>query len=607
MGATPTASVSERSDRLHGYRQTAMDRAAELKTRLIFGMLGTPLFAAVVSPAFGAIWGLAVAITQMLDHAAAAPFRDLARTAEPTLIERIRVMASSAATTSVYGSSVVFVWFGWNPYGPEFASFMIAGMMLHVVLLMHHEREIFIAAFAPYVVIFFAVPLLYGFSMKEGVLSPALGLLLPMTLFMGHLMKAYSAQRTVFWELLKDRERERGERAQAEAANRAKDSFLAMMSHELRTPLNGVMGAAQALERENLTSEQSGLVKVLRSSGSLLLAVIDDILDFSKIEAGKLALEDGVVSLRELADHVDQLWRPSAEEKGLQFKVLLADKSDVVMRGDPTRLRQIVFNLVSNAIKFTQEGSVVVRIDIEPRCEERSLVIAVEDTGPGVPERVADRLFEAFEQADSSTTRKHGGTGLGLPISRKLARLMGGDVHLDAAYESGSRFVVTAPFQPAAARPKEQRPAFREAATPERAIKVLLAEDLPINRQIIEVFLRDEPIDLKSAENGAVALDILATEDFDLVLMDVQMPVMDGMEATRTLRASGGANAETPVIALTANAMADQRRQCLEAGMTDHLAKPINRDDLISLVMRYGRGEKPSPAEAGAPRIAEGS
>jgi len=570
---------------LRGYMRTADARRGELRTRLFFAILGVGVVWGLVSPFFAAIWGGATVATQLVEHRLGAAFRDPARVEPPRRAERFAILAASAAAVAVYGASVVFVWFGWAAYGPEFALMMIAGMMIHVVHTMHYERELFLAGMLPYAVICFALPL------AEAALGggrSAAALFLPMLIYIGYVVKSYRHLAASYHENEDERAAERYERRQAEEANRAKDRFLATMSHELRTPLNGVIGAAQALARTKLDTAQSELVRVLDTSGTVLLAVIDDILDFSKIEADMIRMERRPVSLAALAADVADLWRPNAERKGLRLEVDAETGSDDWFWGDPTRIRQILFNIVSNAIKFTAEGSVHVDFRVANADGARTLEICVTDEGCGVPEDARERLFEPFEQADSSTTRKYGGSGLGLPISRRIARLMDGDVALDAAYAGGARFVVRLPFDPAPAPTPEARPALA-AARPGRTVRVLLAEDFPANRKIVEALLKDEPVELRCAENGAVALQALLAEAFDLVLMDVQMPVLDGVEATRRLRATEGPNRETPVVALTANALDDQRRVCIEAGMTEHLAKPIRRDALVETIYRLGR------------------
>ena len=361
----------------------------------------------------------------------------------------------------------------------------------------------------------------------------------------------------------------------AEAANEAKSAFLATMSHEIRTPLNGVLGMAQAMQRGRLSQEQRGRLAVIQQSGEALLIILNDILDLSKIEAGKVELECVDFDLETLAAGTHATFEPLAAAKGVDLILDLSPGAAGAYRGDSTRVRQVLQNLISNAVKFTVEGEV--RIEISRLGDHVRL--AVSDTGPGVaPERL-ERLFDKFVQADSSTTRQYGGTGLGLAICRELCRAMGGDVTATSVVGAGSCFVAELPL----ARVGEPM-AVRDAAPTatqgfgERAPRILVAEDNAVNQLVLRTLLGQSGLDPVIVGNGREAVEAWSAGDWDLILMDVQMPVMDGPTASREIRRREAETGRTttPIIALTANAMNHQIDSYRAAGMTGFVAKPLS-------------------------------
>ncbi len=389
-------------------------------------------------------------------------------------------------------------------------------------------------------------------------------------------------------------------REQAEAANQAKSTFLATMSHEIRTPMNGVLGMMEVLEAEGVREGQARTVATMRESAQALLRIIDDVLDFSKIEAGGLELEETPFSLTGLVDSVVATFRPQAERKGLSLVAAVAPGSTDVLLGDPTRVRQILFNLLGNALKFTERGGAMIRARTEPMGDGRAhVVLTVSDTGIGMNEAEQARLFQPFSQADSSTTRRYGGTGLGLSIVRRLAQLMGGDVTVESAPGAGSTFTVILELMAAPADsplvdlPVVEQPTDALPTSPRVAgNSVLVVDDHPINREVLVRQLQALGVGADSAADGREGVKAWSAGRYAIVFADVHMPQMDGFEMTAEIRRLEAANGRprTPIVAVTANAMAGEDERCRAAGMDGYLSKPVGLPRLRATLQRWLRG-----------------
>ena len=373
----------------------------------------------------------------------------------------------------------------------------------------------------------------------------------------------------------------------AEAANRAKSEFLANMSHEIRTPLNGVIGLAQALARTDLSPGQTEMLDLIQSSGHTLQALLSDILDLARVESGRLELADHPFDLTRAVQEAAQLYMPTATEKGLQFFVDIDPEATVWVQGDEVRLKQVLTNLVSNAVKFTSKGFVSLTVTRSARADGVPLLrFMVEDTGVGFDVAARQRLFTRFEQADGTITRQFGGSGLGLAICRQLAEMMEGDLDCESEPGGGSAFILTLPLRKATPPIAITNIDDTTLHTEERRVRVLMADDHPTNRKVVELILGQTGVDLVQVEDGAQALSAFQAENFDLVLMDMQMPVMDGLSATREIRAYELAfgRPQVPIIMLTANALPDHVSASLAAGASRHLAKPFDAMELLSTV-----------------------
>lgn len=369
---------------------------------------------------------------------------------------------------------------------------------------------------------------------------------------------------------------------------RARASFLASMSHEIRTPLNGVLGMLELALEGELSPNQRHQLEIAQNAGQSLLGLLNDILDISKVEAGKLALEVIPLDLKALAEECAVIHQEQARRKGLDFQVAISDALPRNHLGDPTRIRQVLNNLLSNAIKFTDEGAI--KLDIRPAGD--GVVIEVSDTGIGMSEAQLKRLFTPFSQADTDTTRRFGGTGLGLALCRQLVERMHGQIRVESSEQSGSSFLVSLPLPVAdPGRPPaipERTPAPTE---PVQACRILLVEDNRVNQIVATGLLQKLGHDVDHAENGERALGALAARDYDLILMDCQMPVMDGFEATRRIRRDPRWQ-QLPIIAVTANVMEGDEQACLAAGMDDYLTKPYNRQRLDEVIRRWAPRSK---------------
>ncbi|WP_374472066.1 ATP-binding protein [Phenylobacterium sp.] len=566
----------------NAYHHLAVARARELPSRVAFSVVIAAGAAYVCQSAWPAAWWAVNLACQLAHHLIAAPLR---RSADGPVNRRLEhaYLASQALNGLVFASIGLFAWFAGGEVGRLEALVILLAGVLNVAVLGNASVTFVLIGMLPVTFAVLTLPLVTWLMDRKVSLGGMLFLTLGVVLFLSHLAVAVRKWHASEQELRSALRASKSERLRAEAANQAKSDFLAVMSHEIRTPLNGVLGMAQVMDAGALDAEQRERLGVIRQSGEVLLTLLNDLLDLSKIEAARLELEDGVIDVAALAAQAQAAFAGLAEAKGVGVKVWVASDARGVRRGDPMRVRQILYNLLGNAVKFTDQGRVTARIT----ASGDELVLEVADTGPGIAAEVLPALFERFTQADASSARRYGGSGLGLSISRGLARLMGGDITVRSDLGHGSTFT-------ARMRLPEADPAVHAAPAPAppaaepapEDLRILAAEDNATNRLVLKTLLEQVGLAVTFAEDGREALDAWTAGRWDLVLMDVQMPEMDGVAATREIRRLEAEQGlpRTPIVALTANAMAHQVAEYAAAGMDTLAPKPIQLPQLLAAI-----------------------
>jgi signal transduction histidine kinase/CheY-like chemotaxis protein len=551
-------------------------------------------------------WLAIVCLGQAVDHWVAAPIRRRPNS-DPAPRAKFLYIASMAGRAVLFSSISVYCWFAGDLAGKVFAILMPAGTVLAMAVRIGLSRRLLIAGWAPHAAYLIGLPLASAWVSPADDLVEMLCLSMAGLLFLTHVLVAVRRIEDGAKALQRAMADFDAQREAAERANAAKSEFLATITHEIRTPMNAVVAASDLLRHTQLNPQQSEQVAMLANASEVLMGLLNDVLDLSKIESGKIILESAPFNLVEKLERGAQLWRPRAAQKGV---ALTFDPTGLPLKiqTDPLRLQQILFNLLSNAVKFTDRGEISVRGGRD--LQRGRLWFEVADTGCGMDEATASRIFLSFEQAHAGTARQHGGTGLGLAISRRLAELLGGALEVTSAPGQGSTFRLEMPLvelegpssapyvppplpvtlapQPEAVAPAvEDEPATEtDSAEAGEQIDVLVAEDHAVNQRIVRLILEPIGCRLTVVENGADAVEAAKARPFDVILMDMQMPVMDGIEATRLIQDGGGPNANTPIVALTANALAEHRAQWAAVGVNLFAAKPVNMQSLIGVVMQ---------------------
>ena len=515
--------------------------------------------------------------------------------------------AVATATTAAWAAAPLMAWFSGHPFGQPLAmTLLVSGYVLVFAQLRSSPKQAVVIS-SPYGVSatviaasLWGTDLFWAFMGVVPFTAAGLVVLVLMTMLREERIRAFQEHQAHLIEELESA------RDRANAASEAKSSFLGVISHELRTPMNGVLGAAQLLGATRLEPTQREYLSIIRNSGDNLLSLLNDILDMTKIEAGKMTFEIVDVSVEDLHKRVTGPFQAQAEAKGLNFSVRFEGETPAVVRGDPLRVCQVIHNLLSNAVKFTDVGEVAYTVRSQRLSDDRvRFDFAVRDSGAGISPEDLERLFQPFTQVDASSTRRFGGTGLGLTISRRMANIMGGDITVESTVGEGSTFTFTVEADVVEWKLEEAATPIVAEVADGRALNVLVVEDHPVNRMILEAWMSSAGHTSSTAENGQIAVEMATGQRFDLIVMDVNMPVMDGLTATREIRAGGGVNAETPIVVLSASARTEDHEAGLEAGADAYLNKPIDFAALAMVMNQVGSGREALRALADAGQKAE--
>ena len=571
------AATKERAERV---MEVVHNRGQQLRTRVAV--------AAAILVCFGAMLGWPLTLGWFALYCVVQAVEQTVFTVERTPRIAMHPWGSQLLLGFVSLNTTIFgaLAFAWplisGPWGVANAAFLLAGAMLSVVLTTQASRTVFAFSIGPLVAYVAAIPFL-GLAVGCAPVT-AMDLGIGGAMLVVFSLRVWSEAARMRRGEAQAREELERKRREAESAVAAKSAFVAVVSHELRTPISAILAGAEAIER-TAEGAQKGNARLIADAGAMMRILLNDLLDLAKLDAGRMAVESIPYDYRGLIADQMRFWRAEARKKGLRLVLSGSASAPAAIVSDPTRLRQIINNLLSNAIKFTTDGAVSVSMATTAMAEGRvALTLAIQDTGPGMtPEQIL-RLFTAFEQGDASTARRHGGTGLGLVISRELARLMGGDILVASTAGEGSRFTVT--LEADLATPEALTAPPPEAEATPRAFSVLIADDHEINRRAISLMLEPAGAAITSAASGTEALERLAAQAFDIVLMDVHMPDMNGQEVTRRLRATPGPNQTTPVVAVTGSTSEGDVANCLAAGMSDWVAKPIDAGELYAAIER---------------------
>ena len=500
--------------------------------------------------------------------------------------------AVATVTTAAWAAAPLIAWYSGHPFGHTLAvTLLVCGYVLVFSQLRSSPRQALVIS-SPYglvaSIMLFSMwggPLFWPFLSVIPLVGSGLVVLVMMTMLREERIRAFQEHQAHLIEELE------GARDKANAASEAKSTFLGFISHELRTPMNGVLGAAQLLAATRLEPTQRDYLSIIRNSGDNLLSLLNDILDMTKIEAGKMTFEMVDVTIDDLHKRITGPFQAQAEAKGLSFSARFEGEIPSVVRGDPLRVCQVVHNLLSNAVKFTDTGEVSYLVRGERQENGRvRFGFAVTDSGAGIAPDDLARLFEPFTQVDASSTRRFGGTGLGLTISRRMANIMDGDISVVSTVGEGSTFTFSVEADVVEWTRQTAAEPIHAELQDGRSLSVLVVEDHPVNRMILEAWMGSAGHAAATAENGQIAIEAASEQRFDLIIMDVNMPVMDGLTATRAIRAEAGPNQDTPIVVLSASARREDHTAGLDAGADAYLNKPIDFAALAKVMNRVGGG-----------------
>jgi len=605
-------------------------RRAQLSQRLMTCGVVALALSQLVGWEFPIGWIIAYGLTQALEAAAFKPLLDDEKAALP-LWRKAVGYTSFALSGAVFGSLTVPLWMLGGAFGGVLGIFLLTAAIISVVLASRSSRLVLGLGITPILIYLAATPFFMGMLGANPQMQTAVGLgcIIYAAYCLGLWRSVDNARRAE----AEAREESERKRLEAEAMNAAQSTFVATVSHELRTPISAMLAGAAELSKGAHDAASRNQAALISDAGRMMKTLLDDILDHAKLEAGRMTVASEAFDVRAVTAQVARFWAVEARKKGLRLRVEGAATVPQWVQGDATRLRQILNNLISNAVKFTSEGSVTLRLSAwASEDDNAALRFQIVDTGQGMAPDQVGRLFTPFEQGDASIASKHGGTGLGLSISRNLARLMGGQLTAFSVQGSGSVFTLALTFplaaaqedaQPVEAAPApyvapapapiagadqaEEAPAYAEAAPgeeDERPVRILVADDHEINRRAVQLVLAPTGALITAVVNGVEAVEAARVEAFDVVIMDVRMPEMDGREATRRIRAMAGPNQHVPIIAVTADTEETDKAACRAAGMTAFIGKPIDPVKLLNTVIEAVNGGEIGDVQEGGRNVA---
>ena len=568
--AAGAMSEAEQEER---WRRVAMNRRSQLGRRFGYAAVGCLFVGLLVDPMVGAMCFLLIAVSQVLDDIV---WRPIAAGETDRCENSGLVLFSVVQSTLFYGVVPAALWTIDNAGVRAFSCLWLTGALLHVTMHHHQHRRIWLFSTIPHVVVFASLPLL-SYLLADLPLSGVFLMLFGIGLYLTHMAGTFRLVNRKTNEIDRARREAERQREEAQRASEAKSAFLATMSHEIRTPLNGVIALAEALCTEDLPETSAHKAETIKGSGELLLQLLNDILDISKIESGRMELEEAPFDLKDLGRKIINLHTPKAREQGTELEIVIDEDVDPMRLGDEHRVLQILHNLVSNAIKFTENGRVTARITEDGRAGW--IRVEVRDTGVGMSEAQVDKMLEPFTQADSSTTRRYGGTGLGLSIVCGIVDMMGGKIAIRSAPNEGTTITTALPMPVTAAPAQTMSPDTDECVADFSTLNVLAVDDNIVNRLVLTSLLAPLGAQTVLAESGEEAIAATHTQAFDVILMDISMPGMDGVEAMRRIRTAHGDKAPA-IIAASAHALKHEVSDYLAQGFDGYLTKPMTRDAL---------------------------
>jgi two-component system, sensor histidine kinase len=575
-----------------GHMLTAQSRIRSLHARIIFSTLNFCIAFYLAPANWLVVWLLVSVMAQVIERQMFVTAITKARRASYKR-DRTRLVASVVAVASIVDIVIIHQWVNGGPAGKMISMLALICTLMHALFTLSYTRHYMLAAFIPHALVLVGLPAYSLIFERPAPLVPMIIVQIMVIIMIAYILRGGQAVNKTLMSQHAVKDDALKARRVAEQALSAKSNFLASVSHEIRTPMNAVVSSVHLLRRTGLSKTQSDYLNLLDQASDVLLGLVNDVLDLSKIEAGKMKIEDRPINLNDMLDALRDMWLPQARAKGLELETTIAADLEPVILSDALRLKQILFNLLSNAVKFTDKGTISIRLRLDRTNDQEVCCFEVEDQGIGIAPEKLDAIFLGFEQGDASTTRRYGGTGLGLTISQRIAHLMGGDLSVRSEPGVGSLFMLTLPYRPVSADASGMAAQTSEGTQTQDAVvsigrkHVLIVDDHEVNRRIVSLVIAPLDWTWSMAADGEEAVDLCARERFDLILMDMQMPRMNGVDASRAIRAQTGPNQDAPIIALTANSAESHGAAWADVGVYELITKPVQPEKLIAILQAH--------------------